>query len=401
MLNFPYVIQKNPGIFQKILGFLVTLFLIFFMTSCQQYSVKNHRQTLKVEPTKNTLTLYYSGNLEPILADTIQNINADGVIIQKYFEYGTHVDKGQILFTIRSNQLATNYQTAFTAYVKAKKSLADVSYQVEGEKELSKLNIVSKQEYMTSQTQLFNAELDYNQAAKALYDIMEMAGVSRSRLKNLDSTNPEAVTKALSNAPNKIKIISPITGIALYPKSSTGGDNSTSDLKVGSEVKANDTLVLVHNKNGVAVTIKVNQLDISQIRYDEKVLITSDAFPGITLNGEVNRIDREATVPQYGGSLPTFNVRVIVPQLTPKEYNSIRMGMSAEVAIEVTTPPVIKVPITAVTTNNGQAFVNIINPSSKKIESIAVETGATDQENVEITNGLKAGDEVVLNAPDH
>jgi multidrug efflux pump subunit AcrA (membrane-fusion protein) len=376
------------------------LIMLIFLNGCHSSSISQPK-TIKVKVTENTQTLYYSGTIEPILAYTIQNINADGVITEKYFEYGTHIDKGQILFLITSNQLALNYQTALTAFVKAKKNLGDVRYQVQGEKELSKLNIVSKQEYMTSETQLFNAELDYDQASKALYDIMQMAGIPKSKLDNFNNSDPTAVTKALMNVPNKIKIISPMTGVALFPKSNSGGDNSTNDLKIGSSIKANDPLVLVHSKEGIGVTIKVNQLDISQIRYNEKAFITSDAFPGITLKAKINRIDREATVPEYGGSLPTFNVRVIVPKLTPAEYNAIRMGMSAEVAIQITTPKVINIPLSAVITENTQAFVNVMHPITHKITKTPVQTGSTTQDSVEILSGLKNGDEVITDATTH
>lgn len=357
------------------------------------------QQTIKVKPSTETQTLYYSGTIEPILAYTIQNIDADGVITEKYFEYGTHIDKNQILFVIQSNQLAIKYQTALTAYVKAKKSLADIRYQVEGEKELSKLKIVSKQEYMTSETQLFNAELDYDQASKALYDVMEMAGIPKSKLNNLKSEDPEEVTKALTNVPNSVKIVSPITGVALYPKSSSVGDTTTTDLKVGSNVKANDPLVLVHNKQGIAVTIKVNQLDISKIRYNEKAIITSDAFPGITLTAEINRIDREATVPEFGGSLPIFQVRIVVPELSPTEYNAIRMGMTAEVAIQITTPEVISVPLSAVFTENTQSFVNVMR--ANQLIKVPVQTGTTTLDSVDILSGLQTDDEVVINATSH
>jgi multidrug efflux pump subunit AcrA (membrane-fusion protein) len=202
------------------------------------------------------------------------------------------------------------------------------------------------------------------------------------------------------NVPNKIKIISPMTGVALYPKS-TSLDNNASDIKIGTSVKANEALVMVHSKEGIGVTIKVSQLDISQIRYNEKALITSDAFPGITLKAEINRIDREATVPEYGGALPTFNVRVIVPKLTPTEYNAIRMGMSAEVAIQITVPKAIQVPISAVIMDNTQSFVNVIDPITLKIIKTPVQTGSTTQDSVEILSGLKNGDEVVSDATSH
>ncbi len=361
-------------------------------------SLGTHAQTktLKVEAKPNEMTLYYSGTIQPLTGTIVQNINADGIITKKYFDYGTRIEKSQILFEITSTQLAKDYQDALTAYAKAKKTLSDVQYQVEGEKELNKLNIVSKQEYMTSQTQLFNAELDYEQAKRGLFRIMEMAGVPKNTINNLNTSDSQALKKALMNVPHTINIVSPMGGVALFPQSTT----STEEPTVGTHVKANDPLVLIHNKMGIAIHINVSQLDITRIRYDNKALITSDAFPGLTLIGQINVIDREATKAEFGG-LPTFGVRVIVPTLTPSEYNLVLMGMSSEVALKVTTPPVIKVPLTAVHQKDNTAFVSLLDPKTNEIHDVAVTTGNTDLNSVEIVSGLKSGDEVVLNAADH
>ncbi|HEX2549551.1 MAG TPA: hypothetical protein VHM20_06970, partial [Gammaproteobacteria bacterium] len=66
------------------------LLLVIFLNGCHSSS-NTPAKTIKVEASQNTQTLYYSGIIEPILAYTIQNINADGVVKEKYFEYGTHI----------------------------------------------------------------------------------------------------------------------------------------------------------------------------------------------------------------------------------------------------------------------------------------------------------------------
>src|SRR5690242_12538418 len=93
-----------------------------FIYGC--HKLTNHSpDSIKVEPEPNVITLYYSGVLEPINATTIKNIDADGVVSQKYFQYGTSIEKDQILFIITSDQLEQKYKDALIAYLKAKKSL--------------------------------------------------------------------------------------------------------------------------------------------------------------------------------------------------------------------------------------------------------------------------------------
>lgn len=375
-------------------GLLICSFLFF--CGCSHEKAKNIK-TVKVFLKSGEKTLYYTGTLEPREVYSVQNINEEGIITAKYFDYGTRIENNQILFKITSKQLGKDYQDALTAYLKAKKSFVDAQHQMQTENELNKLKIVSQDELRSTQTQLFNAQLDFEQATNAIYNLMEVAHIPKSRLEKLDSSDPQAVNKALISIPYSYKIISPASGIALFPKG-VGGESG--ELKAGSTAKAGSVLVLINNKNGVAITLKVNQLSISDIKYNEKALITGDAFPGITLIGLVNHIDREAST-DPGSTLPIFSVRVIVPQLTSQEYNAVRIGMTCEVAIKIQTPPLIKVPLSAVYQNENQSYVDVFDIRTKKIIHVPVQTGMTEEDQIEIIDGLKSGDEVLVNAANH
>lgn len=346
------------------------------------------------------ITLYYSGIIKPIQVYIVNNINARGYIAAKYFEYGRSVQKGQTLFSITSKQLASDYQAALTSYIKAKKNYGDASYRMEGEEELNKLKMISQEEYLTSKTQLFNARLDYEQAKEKLYDLLESIGVSKDTLVQIESSN-EAIYTALKNAPKTIKIISPNVGIALYPESSTEKQTTLEPLEIGALVKEEQPLVLINDKTGISVTVNVSELDILNINYDQKALIKSDAFPGVTLKGTVVHIDREADADSVTTGLPTFKVKIVVPKLTPKESAVIRIGMSCEVTIPITKPPVIKIPLAAVYKKQGQSLVKVINPTTKEAKEIMVETGTTYPDAVEVVKGLKGGEEILVDASPH
>ena len=88
---------------------------------------------------------------------------------------------------------------------------------------------------------------------------------------------------------------------------------------------------------------------------------------------------------------------MVVSNLTANDLQTIRVGMTATVAVTVTGSPQLMVPINAITTTNGKYYVTKIN-SSKKQTQVEVTTGSTDATSVAITSGLAVGDQIV--APD-
>jgi HlyD family secretion protein len=69
--------------------------------------------------------------------------------------------------------------------------------------------------------------------------------------------------------------------------------------------------------------------------------------------------------------------------------------MTARTTIQVgESKNVLVVPAAAVKEEKGQKYVQVM--TNGKAQSVTVETGLSDDENVEIKNGLTAGDQVIL-----
>ena len=69
--------------------------------------------------------------------------------------------------------------------------------------------------------------------------------------------------------------------------------------------------------------------------------------------------------------------------------------MTARTTIQVgESKNVLVVPAAAVKEEKGQKYVQVM--TNGKAQSVTVETGLSDDENVEIKNGLNAGDQVIL-----
>lgn len=381
----------------------ITLVFLLFLSCCGCSSKKSEQaiQTITVtsQPTENTL--YFSGTLTPIQFYNI-NTPAAGVVIKKSFDYGQDVEKGEAILVLQSSQFAEDYRAALEGYLKAKKDYLNNLTQMQGIEYLKKAGILSENEYVTNKSSNFDLLISYHQAARKLESFLTKMNIPSVNILQLRLEDVASVNKALAQPADILTIRSPTAGIALLPSKGSGdsgGDSSEgSPLVNGSEVKADQTLLTIGERTGVAVLIKVSEVHINDIHIGQKATITGDGFPGITLDGKVTYINQQATAAD-SSSAPTFAVKVTVAKLTPEQHKVIHVGMSAKIAIIIQGEAHISIPIQAVVTQNGASVVKIIDPKTQKIISVPVVTGATTLDSVNIEQGLKPGDKVVINAP--
>jgi len=207
---------------------------------------------------------------------------------------------------------------------------------------------------------------------------------------------------------------------------------------VGTNMYAGTETMVIANLNLMEVKVDVNENDIVRVNLNDTALVEVDAYLGRKFKGIVTEIANSANV--VGGStdqVTNFNVKILlleksykdlIDTISGKKY-PFRPGMSATVDIQTETRQnVISVPIQAVTTrslkNNktevkkddtdkpeevAQAVTQqgAKSDEDEKVEVVfvykdgkvykqAVKTGIQDSENIEITEGVKAGDEIVV-----
>ena len=123
------------------------------------------------------------------------------------------------------------------------------------------------------------------------------------------------------------------------------------------------------------------------------------AFKNIVLDGNVTHISSQA-VNKLG--LPTFEIAVMVEHLTSRQRNEIRLGMSANLSLLIyENPAALVLPVEAILIEGTGRYVNMVDKKTRHIEKVAVQTGITTLDAVEILSGLKKGDEVALSLPAH
>jgi multidrug efflux pump subunit AcrA (membrane-fusion protein) len=339
--------------------------------------------------------------------------HADGVIVEMAFQYGEFVKEGRILFKISSTKFLSDYKSALLQYVKAKNEFNSSQTQLAESQFLHHHQLISDDEYKTKKSNYYINQLALLQAKDVLENLIHQLDIKDINLYQLTISDIDKITEAMHLKRNAehLRIVSPITGVVLSP---IKNDEESKKIIKGDIIKEGDVLAVIGDMSGLMIKIKVNELIVNQLKIGQKVKVTGIAFPDELLLGNILRIDKQGE--SINGGLPVFSVQIIVPYLTPSQQNTIHVGMSAKIEIDIEEKPIILIPITAVKMINGQTFVtmyeamhktiynnnngiNKVNKINKKyinLKKISVKTGKTTVENVEIISGLYQGDLIVV-----
>ncbi len=375
--------------------------------------------TVAMQPSKNIL--FFTGTIAPADVYPVTSI-VDGVIDKKYFEYGQLVKAKAMLFHIFSPKVVDDYRTAEINFLKAQQTYNDIQNwlkstdvtnakraldtantnlqnsqrQLQESTQLLKLGYIAQDDFYSAKEQYQTSLSSYQQAQDSLNDTIKKGQGINIDIAKLTLQQAQDNLKNVQQQMAALNVVAPQTGIALFPQKSDDSSSnaaSTTEFNIGSQIKMGDNLVTIGNLESIAISVKVNEINVDQIKAGQGVTISGVAFPGINLSGKVFSVDAQAS--NNGNDLPTFTVHIVVPGITDAQRQAIRVGMSTTVALNLGGPSSIQIPISAVTLENGQSVVKLVGKYGKII-STPVQTGQTDENNVEITQGLKPGDKVLV-----
>jgi len=166
-----------------------------------------------------------------------------------------------------------------------------------------------------------------------------------------------------------------------------GGSNNASGANNSSSSSSTAAFTLI-TPNSFQVKVGFPESDAVKVQVGQQAMTTLDALPGSSFAGTVQSIDQTATVTS---NVVTYNAIVSVTN-TPTAAKS---GMTANVTVTTMSKDnVLEVPTAAVQTQGESSSVNkLVNGQSVQTD---VTTGLQGDSNTEITSGLTAGDQVVI-----
>lgn len=156
----------------------------------------------------------------------------------------------------------------------------------------------------------------------------------------------------------------------------------------GQGVTAGENLFMIAPTDPVWIEAEVPEQDLPFVREGRSAEVSLEALPGRTFRGRISYL-----YPELRESTRTVRARIEVPN--PR--GELRPGLYATARIESRTDPVLSVPASAVL-HTGTRSVVFMAMGENRLMPMAVETGRTGDERVEILSGLDPGGRVATSA---
>ena len=166
-------------------------------------------------------------------------------------------------------------------------------------------------------------------------------------------------------------------------------------IREGATVRERQSIITIPDMTKMSVRVKIHESYIKKVKKGQKARITVDAFPDKVLDGGVTQV---GVLPDSQNMWMNPDLKVYLTTVTIQGTNDwLKPGMSAKVEIFVSRlPDVVYVPVQAVSAVDGKQVCYLAN--GHKPEQRPVEVGEFNDEFIEIKNGLKEGDKVLLRA---
>jgi HlyD family secretion protein len=400
-------------------------------------------QTGKVVKADLTSIVTASGEIRP---KNYTNVLGEGIgkITEIVVKEGDHVKKGDILLKLENIQPGADVQ-AQQAQIDSNEAgmkMAQASYDSAVATLAERQSDLTKAKFDFDRTQkLYNQQLiaksDFD-AGKATFDSASaaltaaQAQVAQSKAAreqaryNLDQSS--AVLTHTKDVLRKTTYVAPIDGIVSYIAVRVG-----ENVVPGIQNAEGSFLMTISDMSVVTAEVKVDETDITNVKDADPADVSIDAIPGKVFKGHVSQVGDLAILRSSGQAATTqttantqeardFKVVVVIDN----PPDSLRPGLSASAKIQTAKKNgVLTIPIQALAVrtqhdldaaakgSSGNVTLAAPKPAAtgdalqkteiqgvfvirgKKAEFVPVQTGITGVTDIEITNGLKAGDEIV------
>ena len=216
---------------------------------------------------------------------------------------------------------------------------------------------------------------------------------TKSAAKSAVTQASKAVELAQNNL-NNATLVAPIDGTVFFNAGGApGADGETPLPAEGSAVAPGAAPFSVVDLGGSTFIAEVDEADIDRVRVGMEADVTLDSFPGETFRTKVTHINSAAQPTATGGTI--FPVELVMKDLG----KNILIGMKGDATIKVSSiPSALTIPLEALFNENGTNFVyRVENGNTLKKTTITI--GAQTDTDVEVIEGLKAGDVVALASP--
>ncbi|HEY7616470.1 MAG TPA: efflux RND transporter periplasmic adaptor subunit [Terriglobales bacterium] len=421
------------------LGVVVVLASIIAFTVYQSRKNVVTVQTAKSRSMDLAAVVSASGEIKP---KTYVNIgaNAFGKITHLYVKEGDRVKKGQLLAQLENVQSAADVNAtraslsaaetdAVAADAALRTALADLN-RAKADAQRAKLDWARAQGLYEA---ALIAKSDYDSASAAWETADAGLAQAQARVAQAKAQKESAdrhigtiranLTRA-SDVLQKTTYAAPFDGMITNLPVREG-----ETVVIGIQNSPGSTLMTIADMSVLTAEVRVDETDIVNVRLGQSAEVSVDAIPKKTFKATVSEIGNNAIVrstgvstsQQVSASQEAKDFKVVVTLENPPE--NLRPGLSATAKVTTASrSKVIAIPIQALTVRRkadleqkpGSGTVQAASPQresanqpaqdeiqgvfvlrNRKVEFVPVDTGIAGTTDIEVTKGLKDGDEVV------
>jgi len=315
-------------------------------------------------------------------------------------------------------------------YQVAEKELGQAKSTLEGTKRLFEKGFVTKLDFQRDEIAADNSRLKVQTAESARdlylkYDFLKAAEESLSKyaesVRDLDKARRVAISKAaqakarlksaqgqhevqlrqrkeLNEQKEKCIIQATKPGLVVYGGGRDdifyGGEER---IREGATVRERQAIITIPDMTRMAVNVKIHETYIKKIKKGQKARITIDAFTDKVLTGEVSKV---AVLPDSQNRWMNPDLKVYLTTIAiDGTQDWVKPGMSAKVEILVgKIDDCVYVPVQAVNFDGDKQVCFVTH--GLKPDRREVTVGDFNDEFIEIKNGVKEGERVLLRLPD-
>jgi len=370
-----------------------------------------------------------SGKIYPVIEVKVSP-DISGEITELTVLEGDSVTKGQIIariyadiYSIQANQAASgvaqsqaqvaNAQAALEAF-KAQLDQSEKTYKMQ--KQLFDDKVISRNEFNLSESNFKSAQANYNAAKQGIKG--GQASVQSAQA-NLAKANKDL---------GRTAVLAPMNGVVSLLNVKKG------ERVVGSNLMSGTEMLRIADMAKIEIRVDVSESDIAKVHLGDSAIVTVDAYSTRKFKGMVTQIASSNNGAASQSALANTSTDVtnykVYVRLLPESYEDLlakgsypfRPGMSASADIQTKTHlNVLSVPINSVTTrdlNDSTAKVTgaaktgtadkaaageeddlevvvFIVDKEGLVKKVKVTTAIQDINYIEISGGLKEGDNVI------
>lgn len=281
--------------------------------------------------------------------EVIVSSEVDGILKKILVEEGTSVHAGTLLAEINETDYRLDWRRSDAALKQAQASLTNAKAEYKRKEALYGEELITRQQFDDIATRVTLAEAELERAKATL-------AISLERL-------------------TRTKVYSPLIGAVKEKK-----------VSVGDYVRNGTPLFQLIKVNPLKLNFTISEKDVAGLKIGQEVTFSVDAFPGKQFKGRVSLLH-----PNVEERTRTLQAEALVPNAD----HILKPGYFARVKIFTQSArDVVVAPITALMYDGPMIRIFVINDN--KAQARIIKTGNKYGEYVEVTEGLKEKEQIVV-----